>query len=464
MNTNPLSVQELNHATHYWIKVAQEESWAPEIDAVKKGSKLKQTSRILFLNPFIDEFGILRVGGHQESARISFDNQHPIILLSTHPLVKLLIRSEHLRQLHAGHLLTSASLSRQYHIVGGHKAIRLITRNCVVCRKQSARPSPQLMGQLPKERVTPDAVFNNVGLDYAGPVYLKQGSVRKPVVVKAYVCVFVSLSTKAVHIEAVSDLTSEAIIACLKRFISRTGKPTLLWSDHGTNFVGAKRILKELYEFLKESQTNQTIADFCSTQGIQWDFIPERAPHFGGLWESAVKSLKTHLHRIVGNSRLNFEELTTVLSQIEACLNSRPLGVVPHYNDEGVQVLTPGHFLIGCPLKAIPDHDLTYHPISTLRRWHLCEALVRHFWKRWQSEYLISLRKSSKWRKPVKNLEVGDIVVLREDSTMPTQWPIARIIEAHQGQDGLVRVVKLRTKSGVYTRPVTKVALLLPCE
>lgn len=157
------------------------------------------------------------------------------------------------------------------------------------------------MGQLPKERVTPDAVFNNVGLDYAGPVYLKQGSIRKPVIVKAYVCIFVSLSTKAVHIEAVSDLTSEAFLACLRRFISRRGKPTLLWSDHGTNFVGAKRIIKELYEFLKESQTNQAIADFCSTQGIQWDFIPEHVPHFGGLWESAVKSLKTHLCRILPN-------------------------------------------------------------------------------------------------------------------------------------------------------------------
>lgn len=136
---------------------------------------------------------------------------------------------------------------------------------------------------------------------------------------------------------------------------------------------------------MKESQTNQAIADICSTQGIQWDFIPEHAPHFGGLWESAIKSLKTHLCRIVGNSRLNFEELTTVLSQIEACLNSRPLGVIPHYNDEGMEVLTPGHFLIGRPIEAIPDHDLSYRPLSTLRRWHLCEALVRHFWKRWQS-------------------------------------------------------------------------------
>ena len=104
------------------------------------------------------------------------------------------------------------------------------------------------MGQLPKERITPDAVFNNAGLDYAAPVYLKQGSMRMPVIVKAYVCVLVSLTTKTVHIEAVSDLTSEAFLAYLRRFISRRGKPTLLWSDHGTNFVGAKRILQKLYQ------------------------------------------------------------------------------------------------------------------------------------------------------------------------------------------------------------------------
>ena len=191
-----------------------------------------------------------------------------------------------------------------------------------------------MMGQLPKERITPDAVFDKVGLDYAGPVYLKRGSVRRPVIVKAYVCVFVSLSVKAVHIEAVSDLTSEAFLACLRRFISRRGKPVLLWSDHGSNFVGARRILKELYEFMQQRDTNEAISNFCSTQEITWDFIPERAPHFGGLWESAVKSLKTYLHRIVGNAQLSFDELNTVLCQIEACMNSRPLGVIPHYKVE----------------------------------------------------------------------------------------------------------------------------------
>ena len=448
----------------YWIKLIQEEFWSEEIKSLASGSCIKQTSSILSLHPFLDNTNVLRVGGRQQNSMSSYDHRHPIILASKHPIVKLLIHSEHLRLLHVSHLLLSGSLSRRYHIVGGHKAIRAITRSCVVCRKRSAKPCSQMMGQLPKERITPDAVFSKVGLDYAGPVYLKRGSPRKPVITKAYICVFVSLSVKAVHIEAVSDLTSDAFIACLRRFVARRGKPTLLWSDHGSNFIGAKRILQELYEFMQSKETGETVANFCSSQGIMWDFIPEHAPHFGGLWESAVKSLKMHLYRVMGSTRLNFEELSTVLSQIEACLNSRPLGTIPHFNDEGVEVLTPGHFLIGRPIEAVPDADLTSQPLSTLRRWHLCQALVCHFWKRWQSEYIVSLNKYTKWHRPTKNLRVGDIVVSREDNLMPSQWSLARVIEAHEGRDGLVRVVKLRTASGTYTRPVTKVALLLPCD
>ncbi len=224
----PLSFQELKHATCYWIKTIQSEYWQKEIDALKGSSRIRQTSRILSLNPLLDENDVLRVGGRQENAESSYDCRHPIILPSKHPLVKLLIRSEHIRLLHGGYLLLARSLSRRFHIVGGHKAIRSITRSCVICRRRSAKPRPPMMGQLPKERVTPDAVFNKVGLDYAGPVYLKRGSVRKPTIVKAYICVFVSLSVKAVNIEAVSDLTSEAFLACLRRFVSRRGKPILL--------------------------------------------------------------------------------------------------------------------------------------------------------------------------------------------------------------------------------------------
>ena len=192
-----------------------------------------------------------------------------------------------------------------------------------------------MLGQLPIERITPDLVFNKVGVDYARPVYIKYGLVRKPTVIKAYICVFVSLSVKAVHLELVSDLTSESFIACLRRFISRRGKPCLIWSDHGTNFVGAAREIRELVEFLQTQKAQAAISEFCSIQNIQWRFIPEHAPHFGGLREAAVKSLKAHLKRVVADTKLTFKKFTTVLTEIESCLNSRPLVSIP-CDDDGV--------------------------------------------------------------------------------------------------------------------------------
>ena len=268
---------------------------------------------------------------------------------------------------------------------------------------------------------------------------------------------------KAVHLEPVSDLTAEAFVACLRRFIARRGKPILIWSDHGSNFIGATCLLTELFQFLRQQENKEIISNFCSSQNITWDFIPERAPHFGGLWEAAVKSMKRHLSRIVGNVKLTFEELTTVLSQIEACLNSRPLVALP-CDDDGVEALTPGHFLIGRPLEALPDPAVSFRSLSLLRRWDLWQSLVRHFWQRWSSEYLVSLQKFHKWHRPSKNIVVGDIVVLRENGMVPTRWPIAKVIETHAGRDKLVRVVTVKTSTGTYTRPVNKLALLLPCK
>lgn len=232
------------------------------------------------------------------------------------------------------------------------------------------------MGQLPTERVTAGSMFDKVGVDYAGPVYTKTGSVRKPILVKTYIAMFVSLS---VHIEAVTDLTTEAFLAGPRRFVARRGKPILIWSDHGTNFVGAARLLTELQEFLHRRETQEAVTSFCASQGITWEFIPERAPHFGGLWEAAVKSMKRHLRCIVGNTNLTYEELATVLCQIEAVLNSRPLTALPSEGE--VEALTPGHFLVGQPIEAIPDpRDISDRPVSSLRRWNLCQSQVRHFW------------------------------------------------------------------------------------
>ena len=175
------------------------------------------------------------------------------------------------------------------------------------------------------------------------------------------------MSVKAVLLELVSDLSTKSFIACLRRFIPRREKPSSIYNVHGTNFIGARRVLKELYAFFLSKETKETICNFCSTQGIKWNFIPERSPHFGGLWESAVKSFKTHL-TVVGNYILDFKEMSTVLAQVEACLNSHPLGTVPCNDEEGIEMLTPGHFPIGRLIQAIPDHTHFSRSLGLLRR------------------------------------------------------------------------------------------------
>ena len=170
------------------------------------------------------------------------------------------------------------------------------------------------------------------------------------------------------------------------------------------------------------------------------------------------------MKRIVGNVKLTFEELSTVLTQIEACLNSRPL--VPLNNDDdGIEALTPGHFLIGRSLQTLPDDSFNYvDSVSSLRRWKLCQALLSHFWKRWSREYVTQLNRFTKWNYPSRNIAVGDLVILKDDSPLPTRWPLARVVGVHPGGDGFVRVATVKTKSGTYTRPVTKLALLLPAQ
>ena len=456
-----LTVTELVAAEKYLVRFAQETHFTSEITLLKARKGLPRGSSLLPLHPFIDADGVLRVGGRECNSKLDYSQIHPIILPGNLHLTRLLIRLEHVRLLHAGPTLVFSSLSRRFYILGMKKSVRSVIRHCTVCQRCSTKPTPQMLGQLPAERVTPGAVFEKVGVDYAGPLLVKYGTVRKPVILKAYICVFVSLSVKAVHLEAVSDLTSEAFIAALRRFVARRGTPTLIWSDNGTNFVGANRELKEIYEFLSQQEVSGSITDVCSGLGIEWRFIPEHSPHFGGLWEAAVKSTKTHLRRVVGDVKLTFEELSTILAQVEACLNSRPLVSVNVPDEDGIEVLTPGHFLIGRPLCALPDPSSSYRSVSLLKRWDLCQNLIRHFWQRWSSEYLTSLNKFNKWHHPTRNLQVGDVVIIREDTLVPTKWPLARVSQVHRGQDGLVRVVTVKTEKGTYKRPVTKLALLL---
>ena len=232
-------MSELRSAKQQLLLLSQAQTFHEELVAIRSNKKLTKSSKLYHLLPFIDEDGLIRVGGQLRNAEMSSDQKHPVIILGSYHFTKLLIRAEHHRLLHGGPRVVYTSLANRFHIIGGFKAVRSVTRQCVTCRRHNARPVPQLVGQPPKERVTPGHVFDRVGIEYAGPFMLKLGHVRKPTMIKSYVCVFVLMSVKAFYLEPITDLSTEGFISILKRFIARRGLPNVIFSDNGTNFVGA---------------------------------------------------------------------------------------------------------------------------------------------------------------------------------------------------------------------------------
>ncbi|GFS79984.1 integrase catalytic domain-containing protein [Trichonephila clavipes] len=240
----------------------------------------------------------------------------------------------------------------QFWPINGKGIARKTVHDCIACFRQMPTGVDQLMGNLPSERVTPSASFLNSGVDFCGPFQIKFKNQRKGMFSKVYVAIFVCLATKAIHLEAVTDLTTEAFIAALKRLCARRGRISTLMSDNGTNFKGAAA---ELNRFIKLiCNKNETLAIYFASEAIQWKFIPPRSPNVGGLWEAGVKSFKHHLYRTLVNSKITFEEFETIIIQVEGILNSRPLVPLSDNTNE-YEVLTPGHFIIGRPISAIPE-------------------------------------------------------------------------------------------------------------
>jgi hypothetical protein len=445
----PLTSQEYQEALHTWIREAQNEAF----DITTQAGTSRSAS-IRKLDPFLDdEHWLLRVGGRIQNSSVSYNAKHPCILPAGHPFVKLLVLHEHRRTLHAGVQAVLSSLRQRYWILSARRLVKECIHQCVPCFKAKPVPMQQMMGSLPEARVQFDRTFSKSGVDFAGPLVIRSSNLRKYVVQKVYLCLFVCMATRSVHLELVSDLTSEAFTAALKRFVSRRGLCSEIYSDNGTNMVGAAR---ELIKITKDTN----VANYLSSQNISWHFIPPGAPHFGGLWEAGVKSAKHHLNRIVGKALLTFEELNTVIVEIEACLNSRPL-VSLSDDPSSLDALTPGHFLVGAPLNAIPEKNFSSVPDNRLKsRWNLVKKITQNFWIRWHKEFLSTLQSRPKWCKSKPNLEVNDLVVIKDENLSPLQWVMGRITEVFPGRDGCVRVADVKTKSGIFRRPIAKLCLL----
>lgn len=263
--------------------------------------------------------------------------------------------------------------------------------------------------------------------------------------------------TRAVHLELTSAMTTEAFMGTLKRFIATRGLPKRILSDNGSNFIGANNHMHELFNLLTSSTLVKALHDVTISEKIEWVFIPPSSPHFGGLHEAAVKSAKHHLRRLTVNARFTFEEFSTLIKQVEAVLNSRPL--VPLVS-ESIEVLTPAHFLIGRPMMSIPE-VAEYDPnVPLIKKWELVTSLHKQFWLSWLKEYLQQLHQRKYWSEAQPNLKENQIVVIKDDNLPPLQWKIGRVVKVDPGPDGHVRVATIKTASGEVTRTIAKLSIL----
>ncbi|XP_046869331.1 uncharacterized protein LOC124461974 [Drosophila willistoni] len=377
--SNCLTFEEITAARIVCLRHAQT-CFQDEYQLLLANKPLRSRSQLAKLSPMIDKDGLVRVGGRLHHSQLSTEAKHPVLLPKSHRITKLILEYEHRVNLHPG---VSSLFVMRHHT------------------------SQQRMADLPSIRVTQALPFVNTGCDYAGPILLKDGKGRKPRIGKGYICLFVCLVTSAIHLELVTDLSTDSFLAALTRFVSLRGKCNKIYSDNGTNFIGAKRSLDEMQKLLASQ------------------------PHI--------------------------EKMRTLLAQVSAVVNSRPLC---YNSDTDINYLSPAHFLIGMPLTTIPEADLGHIPVGRLGYVQSIQSMMQGFWKQWHQEYLTTLQQRPKWTTTTPNIAVGDVVLVKESNTPPAHWHLALVLEAYPGKDQLVRAVRLKTSSGELTRPITKVAVL----
>ncbi|XP_062549772.1 uncharacterized protein LOC134214408 isoform X2 [Armigeres subalbatus] len=350
-STKPLTYEEVETAENALISLVQQQEFSNEWHLLRKGKPVTEKSRLRWFHPFLADNQLIRIGGRLDHANISYDTRHQILLPGKHRFSMLLVKYFHEKHLHAAPQLLISILRTRYWLTGARALVKKVVHACIICFKAQPKSLEQFMGQLPGSRVNMARPFAITGIDYWGPILI-QPAHRRAAPRKAYVAVFVCFCTKAVHIELVCDLTTAKFIQALRRFVSRRGLCHEIYSDNGRNFVGAANELKLL---VRSDEHKRALAKECTETGIRWHFNPPKASHFGGLWEAAIFSAQKHFIRIVGPHKLAYDDMETLLSQIESCLNSRP--IAPLSDDPSdYDPLTPGHFLVGTALKTVPQH------------------------------------------------------------------------------------------------------------
>ena len=445
----------LTEAEEVICRIEQGTYLKADIQQISQGQPLSRTSQLYRLDPF-EQDSLLRVGGRLQRSDLPFETRHPIIVPSQSPIAALILLEAHESQGHLGRNSILAKVRKRYWIIKASPQIRQLLSKCVPCRRYHSRCMNQKMADLPQERtVASQTPFSTVGMDYFGPFLVKRGRAS----VKRYGVIFTCFTTRAVHLEVAASLDTSSCINAIRRFTSRRGPVTAIWSDNGTNLVGAEREMREQLEQLEQSK----LSDLLLIQKIEWHFNPPAASHFGGVWERMIKMVRKVLYGLMQtkSGNLDDEQLSTLLCEVEAVVNSRPITTVSE-DPIDLQVLTPNHLLLmkgGHQSVTATSKDDVY----ARRRWRYIQHLADEFWKRWSREYLTLMQERQKWVKPQRNIRIGDVVLL-VDSSPRNAWAMGRVEEVIADKQGFARIARVKTQNSVLSRPIHKLVLILKSD
>ena len=464
-----VSAQHLKLAENFIVKDVQK---SIESELMKNCGKKGKGGRFAALKPVQDADGIWVVG--QRLTRFNAmtpDSRLQKLLPNSHQATRLFMERAH-KGGHRGRDATLARFRMYFWVPQGSKLAKAIKQNCQLCKLRDAKFLEQEMGLLPEARLKPSPPFNFVMIDLFGP-YAVRGEVQKRVSGKAYGVLFTDLTMRAVHIEAVFGYDTSSFLMALSRFTSLRGWPEKIYSDPGSQLVGAERELKQAWQKIDHKALNRNAVQ----NGTTWVFGPADSSWHQGAAESLIKTAKRAIHFAVHNQRLSPSEFLTMCTEVTNLLNERPIGSLPS-QDSTLNILTPNSLLLG---RATASNPLGWQPYSgsISTRYHLVQSVTNEFWKRWTELYAPCLVVQRKWRTPCRNICPGDVVIVADKNTLRGEYRLAVVKEVFPGPDGKVRKATVQYKkyrtgeplrefrgaeNVVVTRAVQRLALLVPVE
>lgn len=450
-----LTGDELQKSEDILFKKIQFESYNCEVLAMQSKKEIPKSSNIYVLNPYLDEKGIVRLASRLDAAPVieDFAVKRPILLNCNHEITALIVDYVHRKNHHRGRETVVNLLRQKMWIPKLRVIVNRVIKCCNFCKYLNAKPLIPKMAPLPPERLQPHLpAFSYTGIDFFGPIEVTVGRRHE----KRWGMIFTCMTSRAIHLELASSLDTSSAIMCFRNFVNRRGMPITVFSDNGTNLRGAEKELRVAVEGLNFEQIkDETNCIFPAQSKMNWKFIPPGAPHFGGIWERMVRTVKSVLYIILKSKAPRDETLRSAIIEVENIVNSRPLTYSPNDVDSP-ESITPNLLLRGAVRDSIPLAG----GFNCRKQWRISQAIADSFWKRWLQEYLPLIANRTRWYDDNASLTIGQVVLIIDENLKRGEWKKGVVSKLFPGIDGRIRSVEVKTAKSTYTRPVAKLAVI----